>query len=237
MNIVDVIILIALISGAITGFIRGFFKQTVIFVGTILVVVLSFILKNPLSLILYENLPFFQIGGLTSLNILLYEALAFMICIAIFSMVLGIVIKISGIVETLLKVTVILALPSKLLGMIVGIIQFLVLIYVVLFIATIPVFDTPFVAESKYAQLILTKTPIMSDISNEAVGTFNEIKEFTTQKIDIKKVKETNRNIMEIMLKNDIVTTESVLLLVEKEKIDIDNLDELIVKYEKKEAK
>ena len=165
MNIVDVIILVALGLGAITGFIRGFFKQTVIFVGTILVVVLSFLLKNPLSLILYENLPFFEIGGLTTLNILLYEALAFMICIAILSIVLGLVIKISGVIETLLKVTVILALPSKILGMIVGIVQFLVLVYVVLFIATMPVFDTPFISESKYANVILTKTPIISNIA------------------------------------------------------------------------
>ena len=83
MNIVDVIIILFLGLGAVTGFVRGFFKQTVMFVGTILVVVLAFLLKNPLSMILYENLPFFQMGGLTALNILLYEALAFIICIAI----------------------------------------------------------------------------------------------------------------------------------------------------------
>ena len=38
------------------------------------------------------------------------------------------------------------------------------------------------------------------------------------------------------MLKNGVVTTDSVILLDEKDKIDIDNLDELIIKYEKKEA-
>ena len=81
MNIVDIIIIVALLLGAISGFIRGFFKQTVMFVGTIIVVILSFILKNPLSLILYKNLPFFKFGGLTSLNILMYEILAFIICL------------------------------------------------------------------------------------------------------------------------------------------------------------
>ena len=72
MNIVDIIIIVVIILGALTGFIRGFFKETVMFLGTILVVVLAFILKNPLSVILYENLPFFGFGGITSLNILLY---------------------------------------------------------------------------------------------------------------------------------------------------------------------
>lgn len=233
MNIVDVIIILFLGLGAVTGFVRGFFKQTVMFVGTILVVVLAFLLKNPLSMILYENLPFFKMGGLTALNILLYEALAFIICIAILSIVLSIIIKISGIIETVLKFTIILALPSKLLGMLVGLIQSVVVVYVILFIISMPVFNVPYVGESKYAKIILEKTPIISSITNDVVSTFDEIKEFSTKKIDIRDVKNTNRNIVEIMLKNDVVTTDSVILLNEKGKIDIDNLDELINKYKK----
>lgn len=233
MNIVDVIIILFLGLGAVTGFVRGFFKQTVMFVGTILVVVLAFLLKNPLSMILYENLPFFKMGGLTALNILLYEVLAFIICIAILSIALSIVIKISGIIETVLKFTIILALPSKLLGMLVGLIQSVVVVYVILFIVSMPVFKAPYVGESKYAKIILEKTPIISSITNDAVSTFNEIKEFSTKKIDIRDVKNTNRNIVEIMLKNDVVTTDSVILLNEKGKIDVDNIDELINKYKK----
>ena len=233
MNIVDVIILLFLGLGAVTGFIRGFFKQTVMFVGTILVVVLAFLLKNPLSMILYENLPFFKFGGLTALNILLYEALAFIICIAVLSIVLSIIIKISGIIETALKFTIILALPSKLLGMVVGLIQSVVIIYVILFVVSMPVFKVPYVGESKYAKMILEKTPIISNVTNDAVNTFNEIKEFSTKKINVLDIKKTNRDIVEIMLKNDVVTTDSVVLLEKKDKIDIENLDELINKYKK----
>ena len=119
MNIVDILILVVLISGAFLGFARGFFKQTVMFVGTILVVLLSFIFKNPLSLIMYKNLPFFKFGGLTSLNILLYETLAFIIALVVLSIVLFVIIKITGIVESVLKITVVLAIPSKILGLIV----------------------------------------------------------------------------------------------------------------------
>ena len=233
MNIVDVIILLFLGLGAVTGFVRGFFKQTVMSVGTILVVVLSFLLKNPLSMILYENLPFFKMGGLTALNILLYEALAFIICVAILSIALNIIIRITGIIETVLKFTIILALPSKLLGMVVGLIQSIVIIYVILFVVSMPMFKVPYIDESKYAKVILEKTPIISSITNDAVNAFNEIKEFSTNKINILNIKDTNRNIVEIMLKNDIVTTDSVMLLKEKGKIDIDNVDDLITKYKK----
>ena len=236
MNIVDVIILLFLGLGAVTGFIRGFFKQTVISVGTILVIVLSFILKNPLSMILYENLPFFKMGGLTSLNILLYETFAFIICAAILSIVLAIVIKVSGIIETILKVTVILALPSKLLGALVGIIHAIVLIYVGLFIVTMPAFNVPYVGESKYADMILKKTPIISNITNDVITSFNEIAEFTKKEIDMSNVDITNRKIVEIMLKNEVTTIDSVKLLVEKGKIKIDNFDELVYTYERKEG-
>lgn len=235
MNIVDVIILLFLGLGAVTGFIRGFFKQTVISVGTILVIVLSFILKNPLSMILYENLPFFKMGGLTSLNILLYETFAFIICVAILSIVLAIVIKVSGIIETILKVTVILALPSKLLGALVGIIHAIVLIYVGLFIVTMPAFNVPYVGESKYADMILKKTPIISNITNDVITSFNEIAEFTKKEIDMSNVDITNRKIVEIMLKNEVTTIDSVKLLVEKGKIKIDNFDELVYTYERRE--
>ena len=236
MNIVDVIILLFLGLGAVTGFIRGFFKQTVISVGTILVIVLSFILKNPLSMILYENLPFFKMGGLTSLNILLYETFAFIICAAILSIVLAIVIKVSGIIETILKVTVILALPSKLLGALVGIIHAIVLIYVGLFIVTMPAFNVPYVGESKYADMILKKTPIISNITNDVITSFNEIAEFNKKEIDMSNVDITNRKIVEIMLKNEVTTIDSVKLLVEKGKIKIDNFDELVYTYERKEG-
>ena len=127
MNIVDIIIIVSIVLGVLIGFVRGFFKETVIFIGTILVVVLAFVLKNPLSLILYKNLPFFKFKGIfegiSTLNILMYEILAFIIALAILSIALTIIIKISGIIEKILKLTIVLALPSKLLCDIVVFIQ------------------------------------------------------------------------------------------------------------------
>ena len=39
MNLVDIIIIGMLILFGLTGFIRGFFKQTIMFIGTIFVVI------------------------------------------------------------------------------------------------------------------------------------------------------------------------------------------------------
>lgn len=233
MNIVDIIILVFIVLSAFVGFSRGFFKQTIMFVGTILVICLSFIFKNPLSLFMYKNLPFFKFGGLTSLNILLYEILAFIILIVVLSIVLVILVKITGIVEKILKATIILAIPSKLLGMLVGIIESIVILYFVLFILYLPIIKVPYLNESKYAKIIMDKTPILSSVCDNIMKAFDEISEFTEENLKLNfDVNKANKDILEIILKNRVATSDNVRYLVEKDKIKIDNVNELLEMYE-----
>ena len=98
MNVIDIGIIIIILFGAVLGFKRGFTKELVKALGFIAVIVVAYFLKNPLSTILYENLPFFKFGLLKNmeiLNILLYEAIAFIICIAVLSIVLSIILKLN----------------------------------------------------------------------------------------------------------------------------------------------
>lgn len=236
MNIVDIIIIVILLFGVFIGFVRGFLKQTVSFVGTILVVILAFILKNPLSLVLYKKLPFIEfkgiLNGLSSLNILMYEILAFIIALVVLSIVLFILIKVTGVIEKLLKMTVILAIPSKILGMVVGFIQALLVVYILLFVSSLPIFKLSYINDSKYAKLILNNTPIVSKYTDKINSTYTEITEFINENIDLKVDNKTkNRNLVEIMLKNKVTTTENIKYLNDKGKIDIDNIDELLDKY------
>ena len=233
MNIVDIIILVFIVLSAFVGFSRGFFKQTIMFVGTILVICLSFIFKNPLSLFMYKNLPFFKFSGLTSLNILLYEILAFIILIVVLSIVLVILVKITGIVEKIHKATIILAIPSKLLGMLVGIIESIVILYFALFILSLPIIKVPYLNESKYAKIIMNKTPILSSVCDNIMKTFDEISEFTEENLKLNfDVNKANKDILEIILKNRVATSDNVRYLVEKDKIKIDNVNELLEMYE-----
>ena len=226
MNIVDILILVVLISGAFLGFARGFFKQSVMFVGTILVVLLSFIFKNPLSLIMYKNLPFFKFGGLTSLNILLYETLAFIIALVVLSIVLFVI------VESVLKITVVLAIPSKILGLIVGVIQSVVVLYVFLFLVSLPILKVPYVNDSKYAKIILEKTPFISRITDGVVKTFDEISKFSDENLNKNyDSKKANKEMLEIMLKNKVITVENARILSDKSKIEVDNINELLERY------
>ena len=58
-----IISIIFILIGAIAGFKAGFFRKTVDFVGMIIVIVLSFYLKNYVSYFMYTFLPFFNFSG------------------------------------------------------------------------------------------------------------------------------------------------------------------------------
>ena len=143
-NIVDIIIVLLLISGFITGYKKGLIKQAVSTIGLIVVVVLSFLFKNNLSIILYEKCPFFTVGLLknySSLNILLYELLAFFILFVVFSIILKIIIKISGIVENIFEDSDLFRTLFKVLGGLLGILETYISIFVILLILSFDIFD------------------------------------------------------------------------------------------------
>ena len=127
MSIIDILIIAIIVVAAIIGFKRGFIYSVVAFVGTILVVVLSFIFKNYVSILLYENLPFLKFSGffknVSVINILFYELLAFIIVAIVLAIVLSIILKVTKLIEKILKLTIILSIPSKILGAMLGVIQ------------------------------------------------------------------------------------------------------------------
>lgn len=231
MEIVDLIIVIFLLFFAILGFKRGFFKSLVMFLGFIIVIVLSYMFKNYLGDFLVLNLPFISfgnfMGGAITLNIIMYQALAFIIVLAIFSLAYKIIVTITGIFEKILKFTIILGIPSKILGLIVGIIEGYVIIYLVLFFLTQPFINLDILENSKYTKTILNDTPIISSIAENSLKVFNEVREVIEKKdnpnIDLE--------ISDLILKEKVTSTDVMQRLVDKGKLKIDGIQNVIDKY------
>ena len=240
MNIVDVLIILIIIAGGVVGFKKGFTREVVSFVGIFLVVILSFLLKNPVSAFLYEHLPFFSFGGIlkgiTSLNILLYEVIALLIVMSILIVILKVITMVTKVFETLLKFTIILGIPSKLLGMVVGFIEGFVWVFIALYVLNLPVFNIREVQESKYKDAILENAPVLSSLGDDTVkviAEFTELKEeYNDENIDSN---EFNLKTLNVFLKYNVVTVESVEKLEEKGKLKIDGLDELLNEYREEE--
>ena len=218
MNFVDIIIILFIICGGIIGFSRGVVKQAVITIGTILVVVLAFLLKNPLSVFLYSRLPFMSFGILdqyTVLNILVYEFISFLILYSLFSIVLLLLIKASSVIEKFFKMTVILAIPSKILGFVLGLIEYYFIVFIILFILSGPIFFSQKfhqlkpVSDSKIGVYILKHTPVLSHYTKNTLKSIEELVDLYKTKDDYT-VQEFNCKAIKVLKKDKVISEDSI---------------------------
>ncbi len=224
MVVVDIIILILIALGAIGGFKAGVIKKTTDFVGTLVIVIIAFYLKNNLSVIMYENLPFYDFGGLIKgvevINILFYEVLAFIIVFALLLVILRVLLMVTGLIEKILKATVILSIPSKILGIFVGMIEMYVYVFITLVFLSLPVFNISYVKESKLANFMLNDTPVLSSMAEDIIGTYGEVYELIDNK-ENKTSEEVNTEILKVLFDKEVITKESARKLVDKNKLHL----------------
>lgn len=232
-GILDAIIILFLLMGALVGFKRGVIKSATMFIGAIIVIFLSYSLKNPVSKVLYSIFPFFNFAGdfegLTVLNIVIYEAIAFVLVYIVLMSILQVIIKITGGIETILKFTIVLGIPSKLLGALFGLLETFLFVFVALFLLQQIPTTNSFVKESLLGNKIVNNSPILSNISEEYYKAFEEILSIKDQNYQNKE--EYNRKSLEILLKYNIVKKDAVEELIEKGKLKIPNSDEILKKY------
>ena len=228
--VVDVSIILILLMGAVVGFKRGIFKSAVMFIGAIVVIVLAYSLKNPVANLLYSFMPFFNFAGdfegLTTLNLIIYEAIAFVIVYLLLMVLLRILIKVTGVFEKLLNFTIILGIQSKLLGALFGLVETFLFIFVALFLLNQIPATNSIVTSSSSASHILTASPILSNITKSYYEAFEEVISIKDQNMNDKE--EYNRRCLEILIKYDIVDKNSVKELIANGKLNVSNAEEIL---------
>ena len=227
MNIVDFIIIIILVLCALNGFKQGMLPSIINFIGTFLIFIIAFYLKQPISTLMYENLPFLNFAGIfkgiIGVNILFYEVIAYGLTILILSIIFGIVKKISVVFNKFLNATIILTIPNKIIGAIIGIMEG------ILCIGSAVNTTTKYVNESKYGSIILNKVPIISNVTSNLTNSFDEVyNTIINNKNDTKKA---NLETIDILMKYDILSYESANKLVQDNKLNIDGVNNIIEKY------
>ncbi len=234
LNIVDAIIILIILLGGVIGFKEGIIKKLTSVIGLILVVILSFTLKNYLSVIFYENLPFFDLWGafkgIQVLNIIFYEMLAFLIIASVLTLVYRLLLGVSGLIEKILKATIILSIPSKILGFFAGLLENYIWVYLFLFVLTLPVINIKEIRESNLATSILEKTPILSKYTNKTLAIYNDLYNIIDNK-ENKTNEQVNESAMDLMLKYEIITPSSARKLIDKNKVSVSD-DSFIDKYQ-----
>lgn len=236
MNLLDYIIVIVIILSAVTGFKRGFLKSLINFVGTIVVIILAFYLKNPISVFLYEHFPFFNLSGtmngISVYNIIIYETISFLLTLVVLSIGLRLVVTISGIISKLTFGLLDNGILGHLLGLLFGVLKGYILVFFISFVLASIAPSSSIYQKSNYADTIVTKTPLLSNVVSK---TYNSIKDVYEVLKSNNNKEEANRKCLEILLKYEIVTEESVSKLQEKGKINISNISNILNKYKERE--
>ena len=235
MNLVDLIIIVLLVMGAVVGFKRGLIRQLLSLCGTIIAAVLAFLFKTPLAQLLCEYLPFFSfkgvLAGLSVLNLFVYEVTAFLIILAIFVGLLQVLIFLSKILEKIVSMTIIFALPSKLAGAVFGVLENYIVVFIILYIVSLPFFNIDIIRGSELRDPIVTKTPVLNKLAEKSVEVGTEIANL----VDKYKIEEDknqyNLDTLDVLLKYNITKVETVDRLVEKNKIQLVNIDLVLSKY------
>jgi uncharacterized membrane protein required for colicin V production len=219
MYILDAIIIVILIIGIMGGIRRGLIKSVVLLVGMIAILVVSFYLKNPVSAFFYKTLPFYSLGGVAPIfNIVLYEFIAFITIFSVLYLILRILLKLTGLIEKLLKATIILGFVSSIGGAVVGFVESYIVVFIFLFLFSQPFINVTGVEESVFAKIIINKTPLLSEATKDTRSIASELDELRIK--NAWKTDEYNKKAVDLFLKYEIISKDNLNILIKKGKID-----------------
>lgn len=227
--IVDILIIVFLIGGIIVGYKKGFFENTVRLIGSIIALAGAYFLKNPLSVYFYTKLPFFKLPGalegVSSINIICYELISFIIVWILISIVLAILAKIFKLERLTMTVVTKLRIPNKILGVVVGFVESYLFVYfgVMLCMFAANVFD--FKMENRLANYVF-ETPVLHETFGPTYSALTDITLLAQKYENINDKMAFNAEAVEILIKYDLVSEENIELLIEQGKIQLEYKDE-----------
>ena len=231
---IDIVIGIIFLIGLYSGYKKGFLESAIRFIGVCASFVVSYLFKNPISVYLYKHLPFFKLNGIfkgvTVINILIYEIIAFIILFTACLIILKVIAKLTGLVDKALSFIFLIGVPNKILGAAMGLVSSYIFIYFIGIIFTFGCSFFNFEVEKSFLNTII-ETPILEKTFGKSINALEEISLLAKDYKDEEEKDEYNYKSLEILLKYKIITSENAKYLSDEKKINIENIDELLEKY------
>lgn len=223
--VINVVVILILILGTYSGLKKGFLQSSIRIIGLIIAIIAAYILKNPISVFLYTHLPFFKFGGLfkgvSVLNVIVYELIAFLALLIIFLIAIKIICKITGLVDKVLSLIFLLGIPNKILGAIVGFIESVIILYFVSFVFK---FTCNFMNLDIKPSLVddVVNFPVLKQTFGSSLSSLDEITSLALEYKDTKDKDEFNEKAMDILVKYKVITEENLQILIDSGKITLD---------------
>lgn len=237
MNVIDIAIILIILSFVVVGAKQGLIKSAISLIGIVVIFIISYLFKEQIGNFLCKYLPFFNfsgnIEGLVSLNILIYQLAGFLIIFGVLMGLYTVLMTLTGWIQKLVNMTILLKLPSAIGGAIIGLIEGYLLVYIVMLLAMVSLKGIGIFQESHLADAILHKTPIISkttsDITNSVTEIYTLIEELSNKSIDIN---EANLKSIDIMIRHKVITPHTIEQLVVLDKLkSIEGIEYVLNRY------
>lgn len=227
MNIITVAIILIVLLYMVLGFKRGVIKTGVSLVGTIAILVVSYVLKDVIANFLMDKLPFFNFGGvfegITSINILMYNMLSFIVVFVILYCVLNILLTLSGLIEKVLKLTVILAIPSKILGALLGLIEGILVAFLFSFVFLHLAPTEKYVMDSKLAIILLERSPFIGRMATSTTLALEDINNIVNSLKEDDDRSEANFKVLHQLIYWKVISVDEAQKLIDDKKLEFNN--------------
>ena len=230
---INIILLVLLALGTYAGFKKGLIKGAVQLIGLVAIIIISYTLRYPLVEFLINKFPFFSFNGYSTLTILLYNVVAFVLIFVLLYCLLNIILTLTGFIDTLLKFTIIWEIPSKIGGAIIGFLEMWVFLYLVIMIASSFNVTAEYLKDSKVADIMINHTPIVGTylrgIPKAASEIYDGIKMYTAD--NSKTQEEINLYILQLEINYGLITKQKAQELVDIDKVSVGDVLELMIQY------
>lgn len=237
MNIIDVIVILLIAFCAYLGMKKGFVKSLVTLFGIIIVFILAYFMKNPLADWLCINLPFFNFTGsfkgAVILNVIFYQLVAFIIMFSLLMVAYHVIVKVSGLVERILKMSFLLSVPTKIGGLIVGIFEGLFISLIGIIVLSLPVLKFDLIENSAIRNYLYNVSPVIGNITGSMNTSIDEILELKEKFANDDNKEQFNLSSLDILLKHNAMKVSLAEKLVYSGKLNIDETKamEIVNKY------
>lgn len=237
LNILDIGVVMILLMFFIVGVKNGFIKEAFSLAGTVLIFLIAFYFKGFVGNIMCIGFPFFRfsgvIEGMSSINILLYQIIAFMFLFCALLTVYIIILNISEVLQKVVNMTIILIPISKILGGFVSLVKGYIIMFAVFLLLMIPLKNEDMFKNSKLVNGMLEHTPVLSSATGNVTKVIGEVYSLGN-KVSNNKLSSNDANVqtIDLMLKYNIVDEDTVKELVRKNKLDnVEGIDKVLEKY------
>lgn len=201
MTYIDIIIIILILLGLTLGYSEGIYKTILDIFVLFISMVISSIVSKPISESLYSILPFIKIGGLYSVNLIIYRLIVYLlICLIIFG-IYQFILRKTEFDDKLVKENISLNIFVRIIGSILGMPFVILILYNVMLFVNLPIINLNGINNSLLVPRIIERTVIVSNNNIDLYMAEEDTKSIISE-YEITKKKNTKED---IEITNDLV--------------------------------